>query len=154
VTIATALALPQSFPERDMLLFAAFMVTLGTLLIQGLTLRPLVLALRLPEDDTVDQEVQKARLALAKAALASIADEASEEAVILRAELQAEQLRVRVGDDVDPPVRETTRVRAKALTAQRAYLLAMRAEGVIGDDAFQRVEEDLDFSEIALRTRR
>ena len=45
VTIATALALPQNFPERGMLLFAAFAVTLGTLLVQGLTLRPLVLAL-------------------------------------------------------------------------------------------------------------
>ena len=44
VTVATALALPQGFPERGMLLFAAFTVTLGTLLIQGLTLRPLVLA--------------------------------------------------------------------------------------------------------------
>jgi monovalent cation/hydrogen antiporter len=35
VTIATALALPQNFPERGMLLFAAFAVTLGTLLVQG-----------------------------------------------------------------------------------------------------------------------
>jgi NhaP-type Na+/H+ or K+/H+ antiporter len=35
VTVATALALPQGFPERGMLLFAAFTVTLGTLLIQG-----------------------------------------------------------------------------------------------------------------------
>jgi hypothetical protein len=32
----TALALPQNFPERGMLLFAAFAVTLGTLLVQGL----------------------------------------------------------------------------------------------------------------------
>src|SRR3954468_5256697 len=35
VTVATALALPQNFPERGMMLFAAFTVTLGTLLIQG-----------------------------------------------------------------------------------------------------------------------
>ena len=33
VTVATALALPQGFPQRGMLLFAAFAVTLGTLLI-------------------------------------------------------------------------------------------------------------------------
>jgi CPA1 family monovalent cation:H+ antiporter len=66
VTVATALALPQTFPERGMLLFAAFTVTLGTLLIQGLTLRPLVLALRVPEDTTVEREVQHARFAIAR----------------------------------------------------------------------------------------
>ena len=76
VTVATALALPQSFPERGMLLFAAFTVTLGTLLIQGLTLRPLVLALGVPEDTTVEREVHDARLATIQAALAALADEA------------------------------------------------------------------------------
>jgi NhaP-type Na+/H+ or K+/H+ antiporter len=45
-----------------MLLFAAFTVTLGTLLIQGLTLRPLVLALQVTEDTTIEREVHHARL--------------------------------------------------------------------------------------------
>src|SRR5262249_11479325 len=53
MSIATALALPLDFPERGMLLFTAFAVTLGTLVIQGLTLRPLVIALDLPNDATV-----------------------------------------------------------------------------------------------------
>jgi CPA1 family monovalent cation:H+ antiporter len=35
VTVATALALPPTFPERGVLLFAALTITLGTLLIQG-----------------------------------------------------------------------------------------------------------------------
>jgi NhaP-type Na+/H+ or K+/H+ antiporter len=49
-----AIVAPPYFPERSMLLFAAFTVTLGTLLIQGLTLRPLALALCLRDDeDTV-----------------------------------------------------------------------------------------------------
>ena len=42
VIVATALALPAKFPQHDVILFTAFAVTLGTLLIQGLTLRPLV----------------------------------------------------------------------------------------------------------------
>jgi CPA1 family monovalent cation:H+ antiporter len=43
-----------------MLLFAAFTVTLGTLLIQGLTLRPLALALCLRDDhDTIAREVRR-----------------------------------------------------------------------------------------------
>ena len=55
----TALALPQNFPGRGMLLFAAFTVTLGTLLVQGLTLRLLVLALHLNDDDPINREVRR-----------------------------------------------------------------------------------------------
>src|ERR1700747_3016864 len=39
VTLAAALALPDTFPYRDLLLFTAFAVVLGTLILQGLTLR-------------------------------------------------------------------------------------------------------------------
>jgi CPA1 family monovalent cation:H+ antiporter len=154
LTIATALALPQSFPERGMLLFAAFTVTLGTLLIQGLTLRPLVLALRVPDDASVDREVREAHVAAVEAALTVIADEPGQEAEALRAELQAERRIVRMadGDDGLPIVRGTA-LRAKTLAARRDCLLAMRSEGRIGDEAFHRLEEELDFSELAVATR-
>jgi Na+/H+ antiporter len=154
VTIATALALPQSFPERGMLLFAAFTVTLGTLLIQGLTLRPLVLALRLPEDTTVEREVQDARLATAEAALAALADERGEVAEMLRAKLQVEGQTAAVADKGDGrPILSSAALRAKILTARRDRLLAMRSDGVIGDEAFHRLEEELDFADLALTTR-
>ncbi len=48
VTLAAALALPtqgadgQSFPFRDLIVFIAFSVVLGTLVVQGMTLRPLM----------------------------------------------------------------------------------------------------------------
>jgi CPA1 family monovalent cation:H+ antiporter len=60
VTLVTALALPATFPHRDLILFAAFAVTFGTLTIQGQTLRPLMLRLRLASDDVVEREVQSA----------------------------------------------------------------------------------------------
>src|SRR5215212_1009828 len=132
VTVATALALPQGFPERGMLLFAAFTVTLGTLLIQGLTLRPLVLALGVPEDTTVEREVQDARLATVQAALAALADEAGEEAEMLRAKLQVEGQTATAADRGDS--RPSTALRAKILAARRQSLLAMRTGGVIGDE--------------------
>src|SRR5437763_13498365 len=90
MSIATSLALPQDFPERVMLLFAAFTVTLGTLVIQGLTLRPLVLALHLPNDATVDREVREARIATVAAALAALSKESGEGGDALRAELETE----------------------------------------------------------------
>jgi monovalent cation/hydrogen antiporter len=154
VTVATALALPQTFPERGMLLFAAFTVTLGTLLIQGLTLRPLVLALRVPEDTTVEREVQDARLATAEAALAAVADERGEVAEMLRAKLQVEGHTAAAAEKNDSrPILSSAALRAKILAARRDRLLAMRSDGVIGDEAFHRLEEELDFADLALATR-
>jgi Na+/H+ antiporter len=154
VTVATALALPQNFPERGMLLFAAFSVTLGTLLIQGLTLRPLVLALGLGEDAMVDREVRDARIATAAAALAALAEDKGREADALRAELETERRTAASADEADAgPASPAMALRAKALAAQRECLLAMRDKGIIGDEAFHRLEEELDFSDVAVAMR-
>ena len=40
-----------------------------------------------------------------------------------------------------------------ALEASRRAVLAMRAGGDIGDDAFHRIEEELDWLEMSGRTR-
>jgi len=45
VTLAAAMALPPEFPYRDLILLTAFAVVVGTLTIQGLTLKPLMRAL-------------------------------------------------------------------------------------------------------------
>ena len=134
-----------------MLLFAAFTVTLGTLLIQGLTLRPLVLALQMPEDNTVERELQDARLAIAQAALAALGQDAGEEAEILRQRLRAEsQTAAAAQETLDRSNTPSTALRAKILAVRRECLLALRGDGVIGDDAFHRLEEELDFADLAL----
>ena len=56
VTLAAALALPDGsgaggFPYRDLIILCAFCVVLSTLVIQGLTLRPLLGALGLKDSD-------------------------------------------------------------------------------------------------------
>src|SRR5207244_7427356 len=45
LSLAAAMALPSAFPYRDLIVLTAFSVVLGTLLIQGLTLKPLLRAL-------------------------------------------------------------------------------------------------------------
>jgi monovalent cation/hydrogen antiporter len=55
VTLAAALALPdgspsQAFPYRDLIILCAFCVVLFTLVVQGMTLRPLLLWLRLGDE--------------------------------------------------------------------------------------------------------
>src|SRR6188472_460277 len=61
VSLAAALALPNAFPFRDLILLTAFSVVLGTLVIQGLTLGPLLRWLDLKDGDPVGQEVSAAR---------------------------------------------------------------------------------------------
>ena len=68
-------------------------MVLGTLVIQGLTLRPLILALKFEEDDPVAREAAHARCIAYRAALEAIEADPSEEAEILRLEYRAVLLR-------------------------------------------------------------
>jgi monovalent cation/hydrogen antiporter len=56
VSLAAALALPASVPERDLLVFLAFVVILATLVGQGLTLPILISRLRIGESTTADRK--------------------------------------------------------------------------------------------------
>ena len=54
VSLAAALALPQDFPQRDLLVFLTFAVIVATLVGQGLTLPPLIRRLGLVTRDEQD----------------------------------------------------------------------------------------------------
>jgi Na+/H+ antiporter len=154
VTLAAAFALPEDFPYRDLILLAAFAVVLGSLVIQGLTLRPLILALQLKDDDPVATEVARARAAAYRAALDEVDGDASDEAEILRLEYRAILLRTKGDPDggiasgelpADP-------LRRRAIAAARRCLLELRASEEIGDDAFHQLEEELDRAELSAQT--
>jgi monovalent cation/hydrogen antiporter len=173
VTLAAALALPTGgeagtpFPYRDLILVAAFGVVLGTLVLQGLTLRPLLLYLGLEDDGAVEREVRFARLETLQAAVAATANcpgaetaalvrhryelqlHRAEQAVAAAAPAGAEAGRsapVAAGTDAEEEA-DTAVVRAAA-QAQRRRLLALRSDGTIGDAAFQRIQEELDWAEL------
>jgi monovalent cation/hydrogen antiporter len=163
VTLAAALALPAGFPHRDLILATAFGVTLGTLVIQGLTLRPLILRLTLRDDGSVERETTLARVETLRAASAMARQSAGPASAALvlsrydrqvrRAEaalLATEGGTARSGDQLlaDPEEREEARIVRAALQAQRKRLVALRDDGTIGDAAFQRVEEELDWTEL------
>src|SRR6202000_2286306 len=151
VTLAAAFSLPENFPYRDLILLTAFAVVLGTLVIQGLTLRPLILALHLKEDNVVAREVARARGITYRAALDEIDGDPSEEAEILRLEYRALLLRA----ECDPDGGVTTGelpgdpLRRRALSASRRSLLSLRSSEEIGDDAFHQLEEELDRAELS-----
>ena len=171
VTLAAALALPTGdagsvpFPYRDLILFTAFAVVLGTLVLQGATLRPLLTMLRLRDDGTVDREVRLARVETLRAALnATAASPDNEAAAVVRQryELQLRRAEADVDADAQDGRRKSPRpdgtrresatggahvVRA-AMDAERQRLSTLRAEGTIGDAAFQQVEQELDWAEL------
>jgi monovalent cation/hydrogen antiporter len=146
VTLAAALALPARFPRRDLIVFASFSVVLTTLVLQGLTLRPLLRVLGVRDDDPVGQEAETARAHALQAGLASLAAETSSAAATVREELSAHLSsdHARGGGDS-----EHGELHRRALQAARERVLRMRANNEIGDDAFHQVEEDLDWLEMA-----
>jgi monovalent cation/hydrogen antiporter len=171
VTLAAALALPTDFPFRDLILTTAFGVTLGTLVLQGLTLRPLLLHLRLEDDGSVEREVRLARVETLRAALAAAAAHPGDESAELvrrRYEIQlrrAENDFAADGADASGTASERSAARPASIAAadglagdaavvraategQRRRLVALRGDGTIGDAAFQRVEEELDWTEL------
>jgi monovalent cation/hydrogen antiporter len=150
VSLAAALALPSAFPYRDLIVLAAFSVVLGTLVIQGLTLKPLLRALDLRDDDPVGRELRAARERAFGAALASFAHDESPVGNALRQELTAHLESERAdGDRASATSAAHSELHRAAIEAARQAVLDMRANDEIGDDAFHQMEEELDWLEMA-----
>jgi monovalent cation/hydrogen antiporter len=162
VTLAAALALPDggadaAFPHRDLIIFCAFCVVLSTLVVQGLTLRPLMKWVGLKDDGAVERELAVARQEIARAALRSLEDQPQSEATdILRREYEA---RLRAGESqgtLELAAQNESGLAAlqrRAVHAQRRALLDLRARDVIGDDAFHAAEEEVDLLELTADAR-
>jgi len=150
VTLATAFALPDGFPYRDLILLTAFGVVLGSLVLQGLTLRPLILALNLKRDDVVANEVARAHGAAYRAALEEIEGDPSEEAELLRLEYRGILLQAEGDPDGGIASSELPAdpLRRRAIAAARKAILNLRQSEAIGDDAFHQLEEELDRAEL------
>jgi Na+/H+ antiporter len=152
VSLAAAMALPSAFPYRDLIVLTAFFVCVGTLVIHGLTLKPLLRALELHDDDPVGRELRGARERALAAGLATFAGDDSPIADAVRKEFTArltdEEADAEAGDETRAAHRELQR---HALEAARQEVLAMRESDEIGDDAFHQIEEELDWLEMAGR---
>jgi CPA1 family monovalent cation:H+ antiporter len=146
VSLAAALALPAGFPHRDLIVFGAFCVVLVTLVVQGLTLKPVLRVLKLHDDDPVGREVGAARAEALRAGLAALSDENASAAAVVRQELTATLTHGETSNDARAQHNE---LRQRALHAAREEVLRMRASRAIGDDAFHQVEADLDWLEMA-----
>ncbi|HTY42296.1 MAG TPA: sodium:proton antiporter [Thermoanaerobaculia bacterium] len=154
VTLAAALALPMpgdggEFPYRDLIVLTAFAVVVGTLVVQGLTLKPLLRFLKLEDDDPVGREVNEARERALEAALASVDGDTSSAAEAVRREFADHLGRpasaAGAGDSGEP---SHDAIHRRAVDAARQTLLELRDRDDIGDDAYHRLEEELDRIEL------
>lgn len=149
VTLATAIALPASFPQRDLAVLTAFFVVLATLVVQGLTLAPLVRLLKLGEGDALKQEVANGRCRLAKAALTPLEGQTGAEADNIRYGYQIQRDAMK-----DPtkarPITKRRELGLLAIRAQREELERMRTDDTIGADTYLLLQEELDWNELTL----
>jgi Na+/H+ antiporter len=147
VTLATAFALPPDFPGRDPIVLTAFCVVLGTLVLQGMTLKPLLRLLHLETDRSVEEEVSRGRVAVMQAALDSLDGDGSTAASAVREQYAAARA---VAENPASPQAATPydELRLRAIESQRAALERLRKTGAIGDEAYHRLQEEIDWAEL------
>ncbi len=103
VSLAAALALPLTlpdgtpFPGRDLILFLTFIVIFATLVVQGLSLPPLIRWLGVKDDGSMEKEEREARLQANRAALARLNEIAEADPARLEA---LQRLRIEYDDHI------------------------------------------------------
>ena len=160
VPLAAALSIPLTttdgtpLPQRDLILVLATAVIVISLVVQGLTLEPLVRLAGIGRADSARHEETIARLRLAEAALARLdeladddcaADDAIDRA---RASLEARIVRTRAridGDQPPEPGSLTDRDLRRALNAaEHAELARLYDDGTISQPTRLRLQRGLD----------
>jgi len=155
VSLAAALALPQDFPHRDLILFLTFCVILGTLVGQGLTLPLIVRRLGIVVVDSADAEEAQARLAAVEAALARLEElrESYPDHLPLIDQMRDgfDHEASHVWPHAEEPADEAERelidhraIRLEVVAVQRDAVIRLRDDGIINDATLRRIERDLD----------
>jgi len=168
VSLAIALALPytlgdQPFTQRSVTIFFTFCVIFVTLVLQGLTLGPLIEWLGVTETSRSRRREASLRIRALEAGIARL--EAGD--AIRKSPLEREiadrildeyhqrinVLRGKVSEDEAIEEKETRldrRLQNEALAAERRAILAMRSAGEIPDDIYRSIEYDLDLATLRL----
>jgi CPA1 family monovalent cation:H+ antiporter len=169
VSLAAAMALPETkrdgspFPGRDLILFLSFVIILATLVVQGLSLPPLIRWLGVEDDDSLEREERKARLAANKAALARLSQIAEHDAaksdalkrVRIEYEDRISQLEASESDHHKSHrlrlfSQEYERLSREGLKQERETILQLRNKDVINDEVLRRIQNDIDLAEARL----
>jgi CPA1 family monovalent cation:H+ antiporter len=163
VSLAAALALPQvlengsPFAQRNLIVFLTFCVIFVTLVLQGITLPPLIRALKLAGTAGPNCEELEARRIVLEAAVSHLEESKAkdrEEAAGLYEDL-AQHYRHRLLSLHPLPENEAAltdhdryvELSREALRVERETAVLLWNEGRINDEVLRRIERELDLSE-------
>jgi monovalent cation/hydrogen antiporter len=163
VSLAAALALAESFPQRNIVLFLTFAVIFATLVLQGLTLPLLIKALHIEDDGADAREELLGRRAAVEAALARLQElgdaewtrDDTTERMTRMYEYRQRRFAVMAGELEDGQGLDAFETRSKryqkmvrsVLTAQRQRLVELRNSGEISNEVMHRLERELDLED-------
>jgi CPA1 family monovalent cation:H+ antiporter len=162
-SLVTALALPRTtiagapFPNRELIVTSTFGVIVATMLLQGLTLGPLIKLLRLPVDRSIDAELRLARREMAAKADAWLERAAAERVApagilerVRRHYVRKGQLELDLGGagEARADAEAYREVEQGVIAARRRAAVSLRDQGVIDDEVLARVERELDLEEL------
>lgn len=158
VTLAAVFLLPANTPQREVLVLMAFVVTVGTLLLQGLTIPLLVRWLKVPGPDLQEDHLQEATVlqSVTDAGMAYLDDELEDtvsDAVMHRLRERAIDRTNAVWERLggtETPSAQYSRVRGAMIKRERDELLRIRALGTVDQSVLQQVMNALDVEESIL----
>jgi CPA1 family monovalent cation:H+ antiporter len=157
VSLATALALPRAvasgapFPYRTEVILVAMCVIVLTLLVQGLTLGPIVRALHFEPEQTHHVEERLARREATRRGAEALEDLSHEDWVdprdvdALRVELRD---RVQMNEQHGGSFEGRRRLRLAMISAERRMLIRLRNEDAISDEVLRALEQELDLEAV------
>ncbi|VXB77840.1 Na+/H+ antiporter [Aeromicrobium sp. 9AM] len=158
VTLAAVFLLPEDTPEREVLVLMAFVVTVGTLLIQGLTIPAFVRWLKVPGPDLQEDHLQEATVlqSVTDAGMAYLDDEAHNgvsDAVMHRLRERAIDRTNAVWERLggaETPSAQYSRIRGEMIKRERDELLRIRQLGTVDQVVLAQVMNALDVEESIL----
>ncbi|MFZ6008852.1 MAG: Na+/H+ antiporter [Bacteroidota bacterium] len=165
VSLAAALALPltmaedKPFPNRNLIIFLTFCVIFSTLIIQGLTLRPLIKWLRLRADGQDHENEQKARMRIAASVIEHIEENYSlalSDEVLAQIKTKYEIRMQRMRKDQaerklkDEEINQFHKIQQELLEKERKLVIDLRRDGAISDESLRKIEYELDLEETRL----
>lgn len=158
VSLAAALAVPETLPDRDSIVLATYGVILTTLLVQGLSMPAVVRWARLPADSTELEEQLVAEREATRVGLDVLDDRAAQlgtpqgivEQVRQRYQQKLAQLPDQQAGDDNGDGQAEQRLLAALLDDRRAAVVRLRDLQHIDDTVLRRVQARLDNEELQL----
>ncbi|MBS0378618.1 MAG: Na+/H+ antiporter [Proteobacteria bacterium] len=159
-SLVIALALPYTglhsapLPGRAEIVFITFVVIFITLVVQGLTLSPMIRLLGIVSGNEEQGEERAARSASIRAgaaALAQLNGLSDGELQVADALKRAAHYRLKRAEGTDSSPAEYARLRLAMLAAERNTVIGMRDRGEISDAVLLRLQREFDHEEMLLR---